>query len=255
MVVVPASGSVPSQEAAEARALLSGLMTTAYGSAADAHAALDRALHRTNRKELPASIPELLTFLRAGLLPVLSDDLGPRLAIAVLDDFVAKHEERSGIRKKDLPPAPASAPAPMPLGRIAVRPRKSAPAKAAHRTRVLLVDSDRIGRAGLARALLREGFEVATVGSLEELGEIVRSGDELDVVVLDDRHPGRLLVMETVVDGIPGASLVVRSAEEGATRSLLGALGVSEVEVVACSASSEAVVAVVVKTALGRGQR
>jgi CheY-like chemotaxis protein len=248
---VPASGSVPSQEAAEARALLTGLMTNAYGSAVDAHAALERALHRTTRKDLPATIPELLTFLRAGLLPVLSEDLGPRLAMAVLDDFIAKHEERSGIRKKDAPP-PSSSPAPTPLGRIAVRPRRSAAAKSPHRTRVLLVDADRIGRTALARALLREGFEVATVGSLEELGEVVRSGEELDVVVLDDRHPGRLLAMETVVDGFPAASLVVRSAEEGATRSLLGALGVSEVDVVACSASSEAVVAVVVKAALAR---
>lgn len=248
--MVPASDSVSSQEAAEARALLSALMTTAYGSADDAHAALERALLRSSRKELPATIPELLTFLRAALLPVLSDDLGPRLAMAVLDDFIAKHEERSGIRRKDAGGAPAPAPsAPRPLGRIAVRPRKPPQAQAPHRTRVLLVDADRVGRSALARALLREGFEVATVGSLEELGEIVRSGEALDVVVLDDRHPGRLLVIETVVDGLPGASLVVRSAEEGASRSLLGALGVSELEVVGCTASSDAVVQAVLRAA------
>jgi CheY-like chemotaxis protein len=221
-------------------------LETAYGSAGDASAAVERALHRANRTDFPVSIPEILAFARAGLLPVLSDDLGPRLAMAVLDDFLAKHEERSGIRKKDAPASSAPASAKKPLGRIAVRPRKVAEPR---RARLLLVDADRVGRTALARALLREGFEVAAVGSLEELGQLVRSGEGVDVVVLDDRHPGRLLVTETVVDGFPAASLVVRSNDEGTTRSLLGALGVTELEVVACGASSDAVVQAVLKAA------
>jgi hypothetical protein len=228
---------------------LSELLEAAYGSADDARAAIDRALHHAKRTEFPASMPGLLAFVRAGLVPVLSEDLGPRLTMIVLEDFIAKQEVRSGVRAKEpiswAPPTTRTAtPAPpsAPIGRVAVRPRGS---ERPSRLRVLLVDADVVGRSALARALLRENCRVTAVGSLEELGQVLRSREDLDVAVL----PARLLVMETVLERFPTVSLVVRSAGDAATRTLIGALGVERFEVLPGDATSEALVEAVLKVA------
>jgi hypothetical protein len=243
---VAGSGSAPSRDVIEARDLLNELLEAAYGSAEGARAAVERALHIAKRAAFPPSVPELLTFVRAGLLPVLSEDLGPRLAMTVLDDFIAKQEIRSGVRTKE---ATSTPPRGTPVGRISVRPRGAVEPR---RLRVLLVDADRVGRSALARALVRESCQVTAVGSLDELGQFVRSGEDLDVAVIDDRHPSRLLAMETVVDRFPGVSLVVRSAGEGATRTLIGALGVARFAVLPGHASSEELVEAVLEVAPAR---
>jgi CheY-like chemotaxis protein len=240
---VPGPGSVPSRDAVEARQLLFEILEAAYGSAEDAGAAIQRALHRAKRAEFPTSIPEILTFLRAGLVVVLSEDLGPRLTLTVLDDFIEKLEVRSGVGVKQPEPPPSPR---VPVGRITTRPRSSTRARSLH---VLLVDADPVGRSALARALLRERYRVTAIGSLEELGEVVRSDEELDVAVLDDRHPARLVVMETVVDRFPAAALVVRSAQGAATRALLGAVGVGRFEVLSGTASSDALLEAIRKVA------
>jgi CheY-like chemotaxis protein len=245
---VPGSGSVPSREADEARQLLTQILEGAYGSADDAKAAIERALRRANRAEFPATIPEILTFVRAGLVLVLSQDLGPRLTMTVLDEFIEKLEVRSGVGVKEPEKKPAPEPpqsSRLPIGRITTRPRGSTKTS----LRVLLVDVDPIGRAALARALLRGSCRVTAIGSLEELGEVVRSGEALDVAVLDDRHPARLLVMETVVDRFPTAAVVVRSAKEAATRGLLDAIGVAKFEVLSAHASSDALLDAIKKAA------
>ena len=207
---VPRAGARSSPTASQVREELIRLLVGAYASAEDAQAALHRALHHAMRHELPTSVPELLTFVRAGLLPVLSADLGPRLTMSLLDDFIRRHENRSGVRERSL--------------------------------QVMLVDTDRLGRSVLARALLRERWHVTVVDSLEELGELARSGEVVDVAILDGRHPAKLLMLEMMVDHFPSAALVVRSAGEGATCKLLQALGVASFEMLPLDASSETIV-------------
>jgi CheY-like chemotaxis protein len=232
----------PSATPSTARDVLSELLDWAYGSADGAQAAIDRALRRAKQAEVPASAPEILTFVRSGLLPVLAEDLGPRRTVTLLDEFIAKHEARSGIREKD-PESSAT-----PSSGVAVAPRGSAQT---HLLRVLLVDADPVGRSVLARELRRESCHVTAVGSLDELGPVVRSDADLDVAVFDDRHPARILIMEAVVERFPAVSLVVRSAGEAATRTLLGALGVTQFEVLSCHASSDALVDAILKVAAG----
>ncbi len=112
---------------------------------------------------------------------------------------------------------------------------------------MLVVDADHVGCAALARALVRERCEVTAIRSLEELGQVVRTCEHFDAVVVDERHPARHFVWETIVDSMPGAMLVVRSTtkREAAMRTLLGALGVRSFEVVCGDAAS--VVAEVLK--------
>jgi CheY-like chemotaxis protein len=232
---VSGPGPAAGRDAQEARALLIALIESAYGSADEARAAFDRALRSADRKELPASIPDMLAFVRTGLLPVLSEDLGPRLTMTLMEEFVATHEIRSSITAKD----------------SAVRTRVT---KARH-LRVLLVDADRVGRVTLARGLARETCLVTIAVSIEELGEIVRSGEQFDAALVDDQHPARLLLMEMIVDSFPGVSLVVRSTAEEATRDVLHALGVARFEVVPVGGSPDALVAAVVRVAAGEPRR
>ena len=239
---MPGTDSAPAREALEARETLTSLLEAAYGSADDARAAIERALHRSSRTELPAAIPELLAFVRTGLIPVLSDDLGPRLTMTVLEDFITVHEVRSGVREKE-PPTP------VPLGRVDVRSRSSTKEE---RLRVLLVDADRIGRPALARALVRWGCQVTVVDSVEELGQVARSGEAIEVALFDGQHPAKLLLMELAVEHFPGVALVVRSAGEAATRAVIGALGVTRFEVLARDASTDGLVTAVLK--VGRGE-
>jgi hypothetical protein len=229
--LVPPSESAPSRTVVLARDTLLALLETAYGSTPEAHGALDRALRQASLSEVPASAPELLSFVRAGLLPILSEELGPRLTMTVLGEFIAEHEIRTGVR----PQRPTSSTPPAP-------PRSSR-----CQLRVLLVDSDRIARPTLARALLREGCQVTAVDSLEELGVVARTSEEVDVAILDGRHPAKLLLMEVIVERFPGAALVVRSAGEAATRALLGALGVTRFDVLPADAPAEALVGAVLK--------
>lgn len=235
-----ATGSTASRDALEAREILNALLEAAYGSAQESQAAVERALHRSNRAEFPASVPDILVFVRTGLLPVLSEDLGPKLTMTVVEDFITAHEIRSGVRVKE----PA---APTPVARVQVRARSTKD----HRLRVLLVDADRIGRVALARALARESCLVTIVDSVEELGQVVRSDEDVDVALFDGKHAAKLLLMEVIVERFPAVSLVVRSAGEAATRAVIDALGAARCEVLASEAPTEGLVAAVLK--VGRG--
>ncbi|HEY8091147.1 MAG TPA: hypothetical protein VIF09_24960, partial [Polyangiaceae bacterium] len=75
----------------------------------------------------------------------------------------------------------------------------------------------------------------------------------IDLALLDDRHPARLVVMELVLDRFPAVSLVVRCSGKDATRALLGALGATRFEVVDADVSSEALVDAIRKVAAVAG--
>lgn len=186
--------------------MLATLLTSAYGAPEDANAAIDRALEEGGRTELPDSASELLAFVRAHLVPILSADIGPRLTMALLDDFIAKHEARSGVRERE-------APDPRRLG-------------------VVLVDPDRVGRPALARALLRAGCHVTVVDSAGQLEELSAAGEKVDVAVVDVMHPARLALIEGIIERFPHARLVVRSDSGEDTRDLLGGLGATRFEIV-----------------------
>lgn len=187
--------------------MLATLLASAYGAPEDARAVIERALVDAGRTELPDTGPELLAFVRAHLVPILSADVGPRLTMALLDDFVAKHEARSGVRDKEAPET--------------------------RRRSVLLVDPDRVGRPALARALLRAGCHVTVVDAPRQLEELAAAGEPVDVAVIDVMHPARLPLLEGIVERFPGARLVVRSDSAEDTRDLLAGLGASRFEVVA----------------------
>jgi CheY-like chemotaxis protein len=187
--------------------MLATLLGSAYGSIEDAQAVIDGALANGGRDELPESGPELLAFLRAHLVPILSADIGARVTMALLDDFIAKHEARSGVRDKEAPEA--------------------------RRLSVLLVDPDRVGRPAIARALLRARCHVMVVDSAQELEELAGAGEALDIAVVDVMHPARLALLVGLVERFPEARIIVRSDSGDDTSDLLHGLGATRFQVVA----------------------
>lgn len=186
--------------------MLASLLASAYGVPEDAQAAIERALEDGGRTELPEAGPELLAFVRAHLVPILSSDIGPRLTMALLDDFVARHEARSGVRDKE--------------------------ATEARRRSVVLVDPDRIGRPALARALLRAGCHVTVVDAPGQLEELSAAGEKVDVAVVDVMHPARLPLLEAIIERFPQARIVVRTDSGEDTGDLLTGLGATQFDVV-----------------------
>jgi CheY-like chemotaxis protein len=186
--------------------MLATLLGAAYGSTEDAQSVIDRALMDGGRTELPTSGPELLAFLRAHLVPILSVDIGARVTMALLDDFIAKQEARSGVRDKDV--------------------------SEARRRTVLLVDPDRVGRPAIARALLRARCYVAVVDSPPQLEELAAAGETVDVAVVDVMHPARLALLVGIVERFPDARIIVRSDSGDETRDLLHGLGATRFDVV-----------------------
>lgn len=128
---------------------------------------LDLALRRAGLGDLPQTTEELKEFVRMALRETLEDELGPRLAHEVVNDLDAAMTPALR-RANTWPEVPSS------------RRLKRSPSMS-----VLVVGSDRVRNASLARALIREGYIVATAHDHAEIA--IASANPIDVLVLDPR--------------------------------------------------------------------
>jgi hypothetical protein len=228
----------------EQRALVS-LLEMAFGSLEPVEAILAQALILAGRDELPLTAAELVAFVRAHLLTPLSDHIGPRLTMALVDDLITQIDpSAAAVVDPSIPPS--SMPRPVrPASRARASPAPSRPLG------VLLVDADRFGRTALARALLRSKWEVTVVDSPEDLDAALGSGEPIDVVLVDATHPRAQSIVEAVTTARPGAAVVARSGDSIRTRALLASLGVTKIEVRSREAPAEELVDAVKRVAGG----
>ena len=214
------------------------LLEMAYGSPARAHVALHLALEDAGRKEPPATGHEIIAFVRAHLVATLTDQVGPRVTVALLEELVKRLGADRGTDSGSFPPntlPPTSAPRATGRGLPGARP----PPDAAADVRVLLVDADRVGRTHLARALLRGRCEVTVVDSVAELANAIASGEQLDVALIDVAHPAYSGILAALVLARPDIAVVARSAEAGKTLTGLTNSGVSRLDVRPRDATAE----------------
>lgn len=138
---------------------------------------LEIALQRAGLDDLPQTTEHLKAFVRTSLRVALEEELGPRLAHEVANDLDAALTP--ALRRCDtLPAAPSSR-----------RQRSSSPPHQEARhdgAVVLVVGSDRLRNASLARALLRQGFSVSTA---DDLSEVINATSTAlpDALVVDER--------------------------------------------------------------------
>jgi hypothetical protein len=210
--------------------------------------ALQEALRSANRAELPSDGEELLRLVRAHLAPALSKDVPPNLVFALIDDLKAEIEQHRGGKDPtsssrmraatSFPPAPdtaaavldlasrgeAQAEAPFPKLRASVSNLRrvsastsmragpaaaSAPAPAVpSRPSVVVVESDRMTRAGLARTLVGARFDVSVLENVVELHEWMRDRSERVVVVVDVMGEGTAAALHGLAAEHPSMSVV-----------------------------------------------
>lgn len=221
--------TIPPESGAQ-RTLVS-LLEMAFGGAGEARDAIAQALADSGREELPTDGREIVAFVRAHLLESLTEIIGPRLTMALLDDLAVQLDPD---HVSSVPPAPDSqAPpssVPRPVARMVLNPG-SAPRVRGLQLGVLLVDGDRVGRTTLARALLRSQANVTLVDAVGDLVAVLNADEVVDVVVLDTAHPAAPAILELLVKSRPDAAVVARGGDVGRTRAFLTQLGVAKLDV------------------------
>ena len=219
-----------------AQRTLASLLEMAYGGVEAANEALTQALVLAGRRELPTARDDLIAFARAHLLTPLSDQIGPRLTMALLDDLVAQVDPSAIPLAPDSTAPPSSVP--RPVARIALSP-VSSPRMQGLRLGVLLVDADRVGRTALARALLRAQSNVTVIDGVDDLVAVINSEDVVDVMLVDAAHHAAQGIVELLARSRPDAAVVARSGDLARTRSLLVRLGVARFDVRSRDAPAE----------------
>ncbi len=231
-----------------ARRTLASLLEMAYGSVDDANAAVAQALALAGREELPTSGIELVAFVRAHLLESLTEQIGPRLTMALLDDLAMQLDPAAFVPLPEPEPPPSSVP--RPVARIAMHPGSS-PRVRGLQLGVLLVDSDRVGRTTLARALLRAQSNVTLVDSVADLVAVINAEEVVDVMLLDASHPAAEAIVEVLVRSRPGAAVVARGGDLARTRAFLTQLGVARFDVRSREAPAEELIDAMKRAAEG----
>jgi hypothetical protein len=197
-----ADGVPASERRVAAQATLLSLLELAYGEPDAARVALERALASGGRERLPDEPLEALDFVRAHLLGSLNAEVGSRLTMALVDELVV----RLGI-----PPPASSGPPPSmsrPVARVALRSRPVPASRA--RDSVLVVDTDRVGRASLARALLRARYGVTVVDTVDEVRDALEDGGVPAVAIVDMTHEGAEAILRAVLEDAPDVAVVLR---------------------------------------------
>jgi hypothetical protein len=205
----PAPDAAPGPESARrlgAHSTLVALVELAYGSQTKAQGALERALAAAGRDGPPDELADLLVFVRTVLSGVLNAEIGASLTTALVEDFTARFEPTEGKPVPSRSSAPTSMP--RPVARVSLRARASSvptPARS-----VLLVDDDRVGRATLARALMRERWGVRVVESIEDLADALGDGPAPQATIVDVQHPTATRIVSAIVAAAPNVFALIR---------------------------------------------
>jgi hypothetical protein len=222
--------------ATSAQQKLVSLLAMALGGAEPVQSLLSHALMLAGRDELPPTGPEIVAFVRGHLLAPLSEALGPRLTMALVDDLAAQLDPSpSSVAHASIPPSSMHRP-------VAGHPGRAGPSSSARALAdlaVILVDPDRVGRASLARAMLRVRWQVTVVDSVADLHAVRESGEAFDAAVIDSAHPAAQVLIEALAREHPEVVVVMRSADSTRMRATLTRLGFQRFDVRSHDAPAE----------------
>ena len=144
------------------------------------------------------------------------------------------------IRSYPAPPAPPAAPPepPPPVPPVPAAPAAPARPRRAKGSRaiVLLVDTDRFGRAPLARALVRGGCDVTAVETIAEVNATLSAHEPLDIVIIDADHLAFESLLRIIVTTRPEIAILARADRVANANSKLLVSGAKDFAVRAKSA-------------------
>ncbi len=203
------------------------ILTLVYGGERRALCAVESACAAA---ALPKTGRALVEFVARDMVAILTNDLGPRLTIAVLAeteklrelDAVSSHP----LGRVALPPS-SEAPATGPRKRLSADARAVRPGLG-HRTQgaILLFDPDRLGRARLARALIHRRCDVAVVESLQDLKAALIGSESFGLAIVDLAQAAADDVLDLIVVLRSSLPVLARASNQEDAQAALRARGV-----------------------------
>jgi hypothetical protein len=244
-------GAIALDSGSPAMRALVALVRTAYGDATLGDTAITAALELQVSDGLPETPVEVMRFLRSHLLGILTEEIGPRLTMAVVDDLL-EQLTLWGAVTGTMPPV--SAPRAIRVARVSARMTRAStppgpgqergecpstlPPPSSLQIRVALVDHDRVGRTALARALVREGCEVIVLDTPDELQASAEAGEQVAAAIVDDRHPHATDILIALARLCPEAAIVARGDDLSRAREMVAACGFLEAKIRSRDAST-----------------
>ncbi len=221
--VVPAHRSASTAVPAPPREVLLRALAAAFGDAHTGPVLIQAALRAARRTVLPPDALALLDFVRAYLMGPLTEELGPRLVSALIDDLADELAQQTGSAHPDPPSVSrmilehAASDAPKSSG-IRVRPS------------LLLVDADRFARASLARALITSA--ACDVDVAEGPMDVRHVASKIDVAVVNMSTPEVAAIVGALVARNPDVRVIGLADDVLSAESLLRAAEVRKSRVV-----------------------
>jgi len=190
------------------------LLESAFGEDSTGRAFVQNALRTSRRNALPAEPDALLDFVRAHLVGALTEELGPRMVSALLDDL-----------SNELAPQPQRPPSRAPVA--ATDPPKSSGVR--FRASVVLCDTDRLNRASLARSLMASSCDVAAA---ETPLDIMSLNAAIDVAILDMNIVDVAAVLGALLSKQPDIRVIAVTNDPASAETLIRAVAVKNYRIV-----------------------
>jgi hypothetical protein len=208
---------------------------------------LREALRVAGASSFPDDPSELLSFVRAYLVPILASEVGPRLATVVLDD-IDRATRKEAARRARLHAAMQNGESPPPSSHDGPpSTREQAPTSSVRRRfSVLVVDRDRIGASMLARGMLTGGCDVAVAEAETMLSDLMP-----DVLIVAERDVIDMPPpLRAFLEQRPDVPVLVRVKEhEHLATSMVQSMGARRCATIASTAPTMETVGVVRKLA------
>lgn len=235
----------------DAQQVLVRMLTTVLSQDDKCAAILLAGLQSADKESLPTEPDELLDFARAHLTEPLTKGIGPNLALALFNDLSAEIKHKNGSATSVSTPHVAvpvrSAPRDHILGkmpfpklrksvanlvrtasmriRAAVASSKTSPG--GDHLPILLVHSDRLVRASIARALVNARFDVTGFDTTPQLVPALRSRNGPCIAILDIWEKGVEALLRSLAMANPNVRILAwTDIERNVAESVLGASGV-----------------------------
>lgn len=192
---------------------------------------VDLALRSAGLSAIPETTVELKAFVQTSLRAILEEELGTALAREVSADL--ENALSPALQRCETSPAVPSS-----KRRISPPP----PSRRGQGVSVVVCSADRLANASLARALLAEGFDVATAHDNSELASLTDRPPH--AVVVDERcaleHPDSL---EELIASAPGMAVLAHNCSNPAiTDALLRAHGAGRMAALPSGATTREVI-------------
>lgn len=191
----------------------------AFGDENSGRVLIQAALRSARRATLPNDPEAVLNFVRAHMMSTLTEELGPRVTSALLDQL------DEDLRREQVPPSTRRAVDEVPV--ITSEVPKSSGVRL--RSSVLLVDDDRFARSNLARTLITNSCDVCAA----ETPLDVRSQDSrLDVAIINMNIAEVAAVLGALLAKAPDIRIIAIATDAAAADALLRAASVRTYRVV-----------------------